>query len=255
MRLGTTSYIYPANIVPNVRKLVGRVDDIELLIFELDDDLSNLPDEETVSELQRLGSAHGMTYTVHLPIDLRLADDESSWSVQKAIRVIRSTRELSPYGYIIHLEDRHGPGNQDQDRWIENSARSLEALAKESGSLEDLCVENLESYPPETLDGILQRIPVSCCVDVGHLWKDGLDPIGYLERWLPRARVVHIHGIGQRDHMALSLASAKDLDPVVTLLERCFRGVLTFEVFNEEHLLDSLDAFEQSVNRVKSTFS
>ena len=36
-RLGTTSYIIPADILPNVRYLADKVDDIELVLFEADD--------------------------------------------------------------------------------------------------------------------------------------------------------------------------------------------------------------------------
>ncbi len=43
-RLGTTSYIIPADLMTNVRLLSPLVDDIELVLFEADDE-SNLPDE------------------------------------------------------------------------------------------------------------------------------------------------------------------------------------------------------------------
>jgi len=33
-RLGSTSYVYPADLVTNARQLAGRVDDIELVLFE-----------------------------------------------------------------------------------------------------------------------------------------------------------------------------------------------------------------------------
>ena len=39
MRLGTTSYIYPGEILFNVKKLKSKVDDIELLMFEYEGSL------------------------------------------------------------------------------------------------------------------------------------------------------------------------------------------------------------------------
>ena len=36
-RLGTTSYIIPADILPNVIYLSDQVQDIELILFEVDD--------------------------------------------------------------------------------------------------------------------------------------------------------------------------------------------------------------------------
>jgi hypothetical protein len=36
-RIGTTSYIIPAGIVPNVAYLAPQVDDVELVMFETDE--------------------------------------------------------------------------------------------------------------------------------------------------------------------------------------------------------------------------
>jgi len=53
-RLGTTSYILPADLLMNVEFLADRVDDIELVLFE-SDDMTNLPDAATVRALERDG--------------------------------------------------------------------------------------------------------------------------------------------------------------------------------------------------------
>jgi len=42
-RLGTTSYVIPADILANVRHLAGKVQDVELVLFEVDDGPNNLP--------------------------------------------------------------------------------------------------------------------------------------------------------------------------------------------------------------------
>ena len=52
-RLGSTSYVWPADILPNVRRLGPWVDDVELVLFEVED-ASNLPDAEMVAELNAL---------------------------------------------------------------------------------------------------------------------------------------------------------------------------------------------------------
>ena len=36
-RIGTTSYIIPDDILPNVRFLAGRVKDVELVLFDIDE--------------------------------------------------------------------------------------------------------------------------------------------------------------------------------------------------------------------------
>ena len=70
-RLGATSYVYPGDLVYNVARLAGHVDDVELILFDLPDGMSNLPDAVTVRRLADLAAAHDLTYTVHLPLDLR----------------------------------------------------------------------------------------------------------------------------------------------------------------------------------------
>lgn len=248
MRLGTTSYIYPADILPNARALVGKVEDIELVLFEVDEGLNNLPNAETLSELKRIAAATGMTYTVHLPIDLRLAARDNAASIEKALRVIESAAVLEPHGYVVHLEGEQR-GSVDPKREFDNAVRALEALAAGT-SAERLCVENLESQPADLIDAVLAATPVSCCVDVGHLWKRGEDPVPHLERWLPRARVVHLHGVGSSDHKRLSLIPEARLDHVIHVLAAGYSGVVTLEVFNETDFLDSLDAFRRSLDRV-----
>ena len=77
-RLGTTSYIIPDDILPNAHFLADKVQDIELVLFEVDDgpqSTGNLPSPETVAQLAALAAAHGLTFTVHLPLDLRLGED------------------------------------------------------------------------------------------------------------------------------------------------------------------------------------
>lgn len=249
MRIGTTSYIYPADIETNVKRLAGRVDDVELVLFESDEDGTNLPDDASVALLDSVARRHGMTYTVHLPLDLKLAGDDPSLS--RAVKVIRRTRPLDPVGYVVHLDD--GEQGAVTESWAENSLRSLDRLVAELGNPELICVENLDNQPPEALDRILGHSPVSCCVDVGHLWKQGQEPLVWLERWLPRARIVHLHGVGSRDHKGLSLVSIQKLDDVLHCLSSDFPGVVTIEVFSESDLLDSLEAVSGSRERARGT--
>ncbi|MEW6113508.1 MAG: cobamide remodeling phosphodiesterase CbiR [Thermodesulfobacteriota bacterium] len=249
MRIGTTSYIFPADILTNVQRLAHRVDDVELVVFEVDDSGADLPDRSTIDKLNKLAGEHDLTYTVHLPLDLTLASDSPQASLEKALRVIRSTTALSPYAFIVHMERGEESLGAGPEHAIENAVRSLEALATETGECERLCVENVQANHYELIDSVVEKLPVSCCVDVGHLWKERLDPVPLLERLLPRTRVIHLHGVGHRDHQALSLVSTADLDPVIALL-RGFEGVLTLEVFKEQDLTDSLMALDQSLRRV-----
>jgi sugar phosphate isomerase/epimerase len=241
-RLGSTSYVIPADILPNVRQLAPLVDDVELVLFEMDDG-SNLPSPAVIEGLTELAQVHDLTYTVHLPLDLRLAAADDVWrhpSMEKARQVVRATRALGPWAYVVHLDGTEveaGAASAEVDRWRDRAARSLEVLGEEAGETALLAVENLESYPPEALLSLVDRLPISLCLDVGHFFRTRTDPFPYLEQHLARTRVVHLHGARDgRDHRGLDLIPDDTLSRLLELLlSRQFGGVLTLEVFTERH--------------------
>ena len=250
-RLGTTSYIIPSDILPNARYLAGKVRDIELILFEVDDGANNLPSTEVINELSFIAQQHDMTYTVHLPLDLKLGEDgsERDQSLVKAKRVIDCTRRLDPWAYVLHLDGRSVRTSTDAGlikRWQDQSVRALELVAEWTGCIEELAVENLETYPLDFIQPVLDRIPVSRCVDIGHLWLDHHDPIPYLQAALPRTRVIHIHGIADRDHRSLAFVPQEKVSQIWDELIRAnYEGVLTLEIFSEEDFISSLDVIEK----------
>jgi sugar phosphate isomerase/epimerase len=258
-RIGTTSYIIPDDILPNVRFLAPQVDDVQLILFETDEYGSNLPDAALCAQLVALAAAHDLTYTVHLPLDLRLGDggEETHISLVKARRVIEATRALHPYAYTLHLDGRaltipRSSQEERQDvlhRWQETGRRALEIVC---GWLEEparLCVENLEGWDPEAFAPVVAALPVSRTIDIGHLWLQKADPLEHLARWIDRARVIHLHGIAARDHASLGHMPAERLDPVLAFLAARFSGVLTLEVFSQADLESSLAALRASLAR------
>jgi len=239
-RLGSTSYVIPDDIVPNARFLAPLVDDIELVLFEVESE-TNLPTPDVITELVRLAAEHHLTYTVHLPLDLRLASPRNSRrdpSLVKAVRVIQTTLPLCPYAFVVHLD-----GTEITDRptpmttaaWQEQAARSLEVICQAAGDPSLIAVENLESYDAAVLFPLLDCLPVSLCADVGHLLKNGNDPIPFLWDHLDRARVIHLHGaVNGRDHLGLDQIARPVLRRLVeVLVQRSYQGVLTLEVFSE----------------------
>jgi len=254
-RLGTSSYIIPDDILPNVRYLAGKVRDVELVLFEVDDGPNNLPSQPVLDELIQLAGLYDLTYTVHLPLDLKLAEDGSTRdaSLVKAKRVIDLTRQLHPWAYVLHLdgkEVRHSTDPAVLLHWQDQAVRALEIVAEWVGGPEKLAVENLEGYPPDFNQPVLDRIPVSRCIDIGHLWLDNVPVLPYLEKALPRTRVIHLHGIGERDHSSLSHVPAPELDAVFQKLTADYRGVLTLEIFSEPDFLTSLAALQASLERI-----
>ncbi len=250
-RLGTTSYIIPADILPNARYLAGKVRDIELILFEVDDGPNNLPTPEAIDELAKIATQHDLTYTVHLPLDLKLGEDSSERDVSliKAKRVIDCTRGLAPWAYVLHLDGRSVRTSTDAKaigRWQDQSVRALEIVCECVGGAERLAVENLEKYPLDFIQPVLDRIPVSRCVDIGHLWLDGHDPIPYLRSALPHTRVIHLHGTAERAHHSLVFTPEEDVRAVWDeLLRLRYEGVLTLEIFSEEDFTSSLEVIER----------
>ncbi len=257
-RVGTSSYIIPADILPNAEYLAGKVRDIELVLFEVDDGPNNLPTQETLDGLIRLASEHDLSYTVHLPLDLRLGagGDEGHVSLVKAKKVIECTKVLDPWGYVLHLDGRsvNTPDTPPEAivEWQNNSVRALELVAEWAGGAHKLAVENLEGYPLDFILPVIERVPIWRCVDIGHLWVDGHDPLPYLAEALPRTSVIHIHGLAERDHKSLAHVPPAELDKVIFMLfEANYRGVLTLEIFGEDDFLTSMAALRDSVRRVR----
>jgi hypothetical protein len=248
-RLGSTSYVYPADILTNVERLAqqGDVDDVELILFEIDDGPHNLPDDAVIQRLVDLGASHTPTYTVHLPLDLQLAADGSAQhaSLIKAERVIKTTLPLEPFAYVFHLD---GQGVMQPD-WTSQALRALDRVIAWVGQPDCLAVENLESWDPSYLDPILARVPISRTVDIGHFWKMGRDPLSVLDAWLPRTRVIHLHGVAERDHKSLACMLPAVIDSVTARLID-FRGVITLEVFETADFFSSRTALLDSMARV-----
>ncbi len=245
-RLGTTSYIYPADLVINAHHLAQQVSDMELVLFDTPA-ASNLPDAATVGALARLSArTAGFTYTVHLPADAGPAENAP------LLRdVIRRTRPLEPFGYIVHLSDpTAGTGQVDaptQAAWLDAVRRGLDELAEAACGYQHLCLENVEGWPPELFHALLDELPISLCIDIGHFWRTRRDPVPYLRAHLPRARVIHLHGCDEAgvDHQGLSATPPERLRPALAELSR-FEGVVTLEVFGQPHFRDSRSVLEQT---------
>ncbi len=243
-RLGTTSYVYPANIVPNVEALAGRVRDVELVLFESHG--GNLPGPRVVRRLAGLAAEHDLTYTVHFPIDRRIGHrdpDHRAAMAETIRRIVSLTLPLRPFGYVLHLDglDDADPA-ADVTRWQRDVVEALGRALDGPAPAGLFGVENL-GYPFEWCEPIVDRFGLSVCVDVGHLWRYGVDAAGHLRRHLPRTRIVHLHGErGGRDHRSLDAVEPARLHPILDAL-RDYHGVVTLEVFD-------YDAARTSIERI-----
>ncbi len=252
-RLGATSYVIEADLVSNARYLAKHgMRDMELVLFDLDDRRNNLPSPEVVAELNALSRLHDLTYTVHLPLDINGAADHAS--MIKAREAIAHTRDLDPWAYVLHCDGREvrtDASETHMQQWQAQTLHALRQLAAWAGGFDRLAVENLEGYAPDFIQPVIDQLPASRCVDVGHLWLDGHDPLPYLQQALPRTRVIHLHGIDQRDHRSLAHMTPKQIDPIVRLLlHKHYAGVVTLEIFGTDDLLSSQQAWDETLKRI-----
>ncbi|MBX3014707.1 MAG: hypothetical protein KF832_24520 [Caldilineaceae bacterium] len=255
-RVGTTSYIIAADLLPNAQWLADYVQDMQLVLFDLPDGPSNLPSAATVAALAALGRDQDLTYTVHLIEDLTAAPPPILHpSMQKAQAVITQTAALTPWSYVLHLEGRsvRAPATAPATltAWQQAMSATLQHLADWLGDGRQLAVENLEGYPPTFVEPVVNQTTASRCFDIGHLWLDGYEPLPLLAAALPQTRVIHLHGLHEgRDHQSLAHLSPAQLDPIITLLLRQgYTGVLTLEIFGEADFWSSLEALHASLDR------
>lgn len=255
-RLGTSSYIIPADIIPNVQFLAGRVEDIEVVLFE-SDEFSNLPSPGDIARLRALAEEHHLTYSIHLPLDVYLGHTEKGErerSVGKCLRIVELTRTLPVSAFVLHGEAGHGVDVKGFD--ADGLGRFRDAFADSLGMLlgaadarpEEFALETL-GYPFEHLWPVADAAALSVTLDVGHLELYGYDVDAHLQRYLKRTRVLHMHGIKDgRDHKDLTHMRSSTLEKVLCALRDAPdpTRVFTMEIFSREDFeasLTALDAF------------
>jgi sugar phosphate isomerase/epimerase len=228
------------------------VDDVELVLFE-SDEISNIPKPEDVKQMAGLAGRAGLSFTVHLPLDIHLGhgdDSERRASIGKCRRVIERMRPLDPFAWILHLHgDKRGSAPSDEPaRWASQNRRSLTDLLNGGPDPEKICVETLD-YDFSYTAGLIEEFGLSVCLDIGHLLANGRDVGAHLDGWLERTRVLHIHGVRPdgTDHVDLGYFPPGLLENLAERLAgypgRDLR-VVTMEVFGR-------DPFERSMRVIK----
>lgn len=249
-RVGTSSYIIPDDILPNVTALAPLVDDIELLLFEIPE-MSNVPSPTSIQQLRALADQNDLTFTVHLPLDLALGRSDSEGrlsSVEACRRMINATRDLMPLAYLLHVDavdpTSRGPLPADNvAAWSDHVSRSINDLLTTTGvSPRDLCVETL-AYRFEYVAPVIDAFDLGVCLDIGHILLYGFDLQAHLDRYMPRTRVIHAHGIRDgKDHCGLDQLDPAALDAIVDALSRSrdTERVFTMEVFSKKRFEASM---------------
>ncbi len=247
-RLGTTSYIYPAPLLPNVMRLGPFLDEIELVLYESSEE-DNLPDEKIIDRLKALSAETGVGFNVHLPMDVYLGDSRRtvrSRGVRIVKKFIERTTPLSPSTYTLHFSLRDEKGNEptDPDLWKRCVIKSIEDILRMDIASSHLSIETL-GYPYEWIEDIVKAFGLSICLDLGHLLIRGFDLRGYLERYLAETSIIHLHGNQNgKDHLGIDRLTGEALGLILSYL-RHYQGSLSIEVFAFDDLINSLQALEE----------
>jgi len=246
-RLGVTSFVYPADLVTNVRRLAPFADDIEIVFFESRDS-SNLPNQAEVEELRQLARQHQLTYTIHFPIDKALGSEnrhEREQFLSAALRIIELCRPLKPYGWILHLEgiDATASGAR-RDTWRHDLFPLLRVLAGIVDNPTHICVENL-GYPFAWCEPLLIEHPFSVCLDLGHLLQMDYDWQSHVAQWLPRTRIIHLYGSNKTSrHYSLEMTPKPLVQNFLKSIQS-YSDVLTLETFGFEDTASSLTRLQE----------
>ena len=243
-RLGTTSYIIPDEILPNIEYLKDKVDDVELVLFE-SDEMSNLPSASDILLLRDISRDYDLTYSIHLPLDVYLGHRDAAVrrrSVEKCLRVVELTSTLNPSAYVMHAEagervDINRFRDEERHVFCESLLSSIDMLVDEEAASPDaFCVETL-NYPFELIFPVIRQFGLSVTLDVGHLELYGFPVQDHLDVFLKYAKVLHMHGIKDgKDHKGLEYMRSETLDLVMHSLQENpdDQRVFTMEIFSEK---------------------
>lgn len=285
LTLGGTSFLLPADYVPALRFAAPRCDDVALLMLECGPQGEQLLSPQDVTQAAAILKEANTRLHVHLPTEADCSTARSTRRLMHAVRLaVERAMPLAPHSFVLHVDfaclrraTRAAPSDLlTPDRLTaEQRYRTRDALDEMAALLphpEQLAIENLEGFHPDFWDCWLEDRPFSRCCDIGHIWKDNGDPVPWLERWLPRLRVIHLHGLRPRhttqlpdagahdlqrrfgpqprDHASLEHMPAARIDAVMHLLwDRRYAGVLTLEVFSYDDFLRSHAVLRQSWER------
>ncbi|MGD9417193.1 MAG: cobamide remodeling phosphodiesterase CbiR [Desulfobacterales bacterium] len=255
--IGTTSFIYPDDYVPNVKMLGPYLENIELLLFE-SYHTDALPSKNVITELAYLAADFNLTYNVHLPTDISISSRDpghQNRAIDTILNVIERVTPLVPTTLTLHVPyDENSFEPETVKSWQERVVKSLGTILDNGIPGRQFSVENLD-YPFEILAPIIAELDLAVCLDCGHLILHGDDLQAFFNTYSANTTIIHLYGVAQNlngdahnhFHGPLDDLSQKLIAPFVELLAE-FKGEVSVEVFSLEHLEASLKLLEKCWN-------
>lgn len=238
-RLGSTSFVFPADITENVRQLAGLVDDIQLLFFESGRS-SQLAHPLDIDFLKQIAAQYDLSYSVHLPTDLHLGSplpNIRQAAIREIISLMTELAPLNPSCFDLHLVREP---DIPEIQWLDSLDSSLAALSAELGSgRAKIGIENID-YPFHSVRPLALAHGFSLCLDFGHALCYG-ENLSVMLADISWASHVHYHGVvGEKDHLAVHADQDEfSVKLAKGLVKHSFSGPITLEVYSLPRLQES----------------
>ena len=259
-KLGTTSFIVPDHIIPNVKKLGPFFDEIELLVFE-SQPKEVLPSKRQIDDLVALSIEYDLTYNVHLPVDVSLSFgsiNDQKKAVHTILEVLSLLKPLQATTHTLHLAmpsyiKAKACKDQQIKDWKNTLGHTLDVFLSQVDDPKKISIETLD-YPFSMIEDLIQERRLPICMDIGHGIKYGYNWIKIFEKYGARIPLVHLHGVDFlshpfKDHQGLDKLPDEQLSQVISFL-KAYSGVVSLEVFNIENLTLSLNLLERHFRNI-----
>ncbi len=245
--IGTTSFIYPDDYVPNVKMLGPYLENIELLLFE-SHHTGALPSKQVIRELADLAKDFALTYNVHLPTDISISrrdPQHQKAAVDTIVRVAERVAPLFPTTLTLHVPYHDDSLAEDKVKnWQERVIKNLAKILASGTPGHLISIENLD-YPFEILVPIISELDLAICLDCGHLILHGDDIEKFFHTYAAKTAIIHLYGVANNHfHGALDQLPETLMAPIMRLLAQ-FNGIVSMEVFSYAHLEASLKFMEK----------
>lgn len=245
-KLGTTSFIYQDDYIPNVKKLGPYIDEIEFLMFESKP--GSLPPKKKIDELSLLSKEFDLSYNIHLPIDISFGNRDPvvrQHAVETILHVLELASPLFPSTCTLHLS--YGEASREKEKvtkWQELTYETIKQLINFGVKAEEISIENL-NYPFEWVEDIVRVFNFNICMDIGHLIICGKDIKTFFDSYSDNISIIHLHGVENgHDHISLERLPEERVREIMEILKK-FKKVVSIEVFSYDTLATSLEFLEK----------
>ncbi|MDZ7758822.1 MAG: cobamide remodeling phosphodiesterase CbiR [Desulfovermiculus sp.] len=226
--IAAPSFVWPARVGENCRRLHGMVDEAALVFFQtqgcLEYDLEDLP--PWMADLN-------LSYHLHLPLDLPWEQGGKA-AAQRALALADKVAFCQPWGFVLHPPRDPKTFLSFHRHWCDHGLPSS-----------SLILENVEHNDLIPLLPSVAETDCRICLDFGHLVAYGQWAL--LQQNLVRNRLSMLHvyaPVGGHSHKGLTHLSLRDQDVLMDLLPMLpTGGVVVLEVFSWPDLQGSLDIF------------